>query len=471
MGRHSRNFPPGPKGQFLFGNARQYLHDPLGFLTWCAREYGDVVRLKFANTVCYLLSNPDDIRRVLLDEEESFRKDRLTQNSLPLFGKSLLTSEGAVWRRQRGRDSPPFLAASVREYSAIVVAHSEKMLASWRDGEARNISREMARLTFGIFNEAIFGVAMDDSADEVIEDVDSIMEYYANPLSWSWVHSRLPVQSALRFRRAVRRLEATAEEIVRRRRAAGPGPDDLLSRWLSALEAVGEDRMTVTELRDEMMTFLLAGHETTALTLTYCLFLITQHPVVEARLLNELTEALGGRNPTPTDIQSLTYTEWVLREAMRLYPPAWCIGREADTRCEIGGFDLPRGGQVMMSQWVVHRDPRHFEEPDTFQPERWDGHESRRPRRGSYFPFSDGPRACIGGQFAIQEATLVLAMVLRQFRLELAPGQTGHLELLPSLTLRPRGGVMMTVHAQQGPVERGPFPNDRSAPTAPAPPR
>ncbi len=238
--------------------------------------------------------------------------------------------------------------------------------------------------------------------------------------------------------------------IIRVRREAGQDQDagDLVSRLLAARDDDGKG-MTDRQLRDEVVTLVLAGHETTALALFYILYLLDRSPEVQDRLAAELDSVLRGRPPTAADVPLLKYTEWIVREAMRLYPPAWGIAREALSDCQIGGFDVPRGTQLFLTQWLVHRDGRWFEDPGVFRPERWDNDLIRRLPRCAYFPFGDGPRICIGNHFAMMEAVLVLATIARRYRLVVEPGQT--LELLPSITLRPRKGLRMRVCRREAP--------------------
>ena len=281
------------------------------------------------------------------------------------------------------------------------------------------------------------------------------MEFYAGwaaLLPW-W--QRLPTPGNRRFRRAKAEIDAVMYDTIARRRAGEKAGDDLLSRLLAARDEDGS-RMSDRQLRDELVTLFLAGHETTALALSYSFYLLAQHPDAEARLAAELDEVLQGKPPTAADVPRLRSTEWVIKESMRLYPPATSIGREAVCDTEIGGYFVPKGAQVSPVQWVVHRDARWFDDPEAFKPERWDNDLARRLPRCAYFPFGDGPRVCIGNQFAIMEAVLVLATVAQRYRLALAPGF--QLELLPSVTLRPKHGVSMVI--QERPTQ----------PTAPAVP-
>jgi cytochrome P450 len=302
----------------------------------------------------------------------------------------------------------------------------------------------MMGLTLEIVAQTLFSASVGDKAARVGKALDALMKYLAGPggiLSW-WKY--LPTPGAFRFRRAVRELDAVILETVAQRRAGGTEHEDLLARFLNARDEDGS-RMSDKQLRDEMVTLLLAGHETTAAALSFCLYLLALHPEVDARLAAELDEVLGGKPPTLEDLPRLRYTESVVKEAMRIYPPVPSVGREALADCEIGGYYVPKGAQIALVQWVTHRDPRWFgEDAEKFRPERWDNDLTRRIPRCAYFPFADGPRGCIGNQFAMMEAVLILATVASRYRLTLVPGY--RLRLLPSVTLRPRGGIQMDVH-------------------------
>ena len=395
---------------------------------------------------CYLFSHPDQIEEVLRSKSQHFIKDRPLQISTSVFGRGLLTSEGDLWRRQRRLIQPAFLAQQVRGYGPVMVEGAGRMLATWRDGQVRDIHAELMRVTFNVVARCLFGADLAERAERVEMAVGVLSDHFLNPLFWSPILRRLPAPSNLRFRRAVRLLDGIVYDLIRQGRGGGLDPGSLLSRLLEAQRQAG-GRLTNRQLRDEMVTLLLAGHETTSLALSYTFYLLARHPEAEARLVAELQEALGGRAPTAEDVPRLRYAEWVVKEAMRLYPPAWGLGREAIADCEVGGYHVPRGTQVLTIQWVVHRDPRWFEEPEAFRPERWADDLERRLPRCAYFPFGDGPRICVGQQFALTEAVLVLATVARRYRLTLVGDEP--LELVASITMRPRRGITMRVQGRQ----------------------
>ncbi|HWP28608.1 MAG TPA: cytochrome P450, partial [Chloroflexota bacterium] len=341
---------------------------------------------------------------------------------------------------------PAFHRQQLAAYSEIMVACTEQLLATWRDGEVRDIHQEMMRLTLQIVARALFGADVADEAAVVDEALRVALERFGTRLSSLafLLPDTLPTPDNWGFLRAARRLDAIVYRIIAARRASGADRGDLLSILLRARDEADGGGMTDRQLHDEVMTLLLAGHETTAIALSWTWYLLSQHPAVEARLLAELQAVLGGRAPTAEDLPRLPYTEWVLWEALRLYPPAWALAREAVQDCEIGGYPVPAGTIVVMSQWLLHRDPRYFDAPERFLPERWaDGLAKRLPRY-AYFPFGGGPRLCIGAGFASLEAALVLATVLPRFRLTLVPGHP--IALWPSVTLRPRYGIRMVLH-------------------------
>ena len=437
--------PPGPRGTPLVGNTFEYVRDELGYLHRCAREFGDVVRLRLGGTIVYVLNHPALIEQVLRGRPEDFRKDVLTRGLIPVVGQGLLTSEGDFWRRQRRLAQPAFQHQQIRRYGEVMVEAAGRMLAGWADGRVADVHRDFMGLTLDVVARTLFGADVAAEAHDVGEALETIMEYFQSPLRWLPARERLPLPGSRKFRRAVARVDEILYEIIARRRSeSGSGePGDLLGRLLAAQDAEGGGGMTDRQLRDEAVTLFLAGHETTALVLTYAFYLLARNPEAEARLAAEWDAVLGGRAPTADDVPRLTYTDWVVKETMRLLPPAWGIGREALVDTEIGGYAVPAGTQVFLVQWLVHRDPRWYPDPEAFRPDRWADDLIKRLPRCTYFPFGDGPRVCIGNHFALMEAILLLATIGRRFRLSLDPGYT--LRLAPSITLRPKGGMPMTI--------------------------
>ncbi len=437
--------PPGPRGLWLLGNILPYARDPLGFLTRCARAYGDAVRLTGPGQTFYMFNHPEQIEQVLRSKHRHFIKWKPLRDTAPVFGSGLLTSEGDFWKRQRRLMNPAFQKQAVQAYADDMLACTTRHVSSWRDGEERVISDDMMRLTLAIIGRTLFDVDIEGEASGMAPVLGSVMTYYGDPANSLVLPQWVPTPANLRFRRAVRTLDGMIAEMIRHRRERGAGGRDLLSRLVAAQDEDGT-RMTDRQLRDELLTLAFAGHKTTAAALTYSFYLLGQSPAAEARVAEEVRAVVGDREPTAEDVGRLTFTECVVKEALRLYPPSWGIGREAIEDCEIGSYTVPKGTQVMTVQYVVHRDGRWFAEPDEFRPERWENGLEESLPRCAYFPFGDGPRVCIGGQFAMFETVLLLATILRRFRLELVPGQK--FRLVPSITLWPQPGIRMTVRSR-----------------------
>lgn len=433
--------PPGPKARPLVGNLLDYSRDPLNFLARSAQEYGDVVSLQFPGPPAYLLSNPEHIEQVLVRNNRNFIKDRVTRGELDILGDGLLTSEGDFWRRQRRLAQPAFHRKRIENYAETMVAYTQRMLKDWRAGEERNVHHDMMRLTLEIVAKTLVDADIADDAEEVGDALGTIMAHFSDQGSGVFLRmlpDSVPTPSNLRFRRANKRLEELVYGIIEERRRSGRDTGDLLSMLLHARDEDGS-HMSDKQLRDELMTIVMAGHETTAIALSWTFYLLGKHPVVEEKLHAELEETLEGRPPAVEDLPHLPYLDAVIKESMRIYPPAWAIGREALEDCEVGGFYVPAKTQMFISQYVVHRDPRNFENSEAFLPERWlDGSTDDLPKF-AYFPFGGGPRLCIGQSFAKMEANLVLATIAQSFRLRLVPGQT--IQTQPSITLRPKHGV------------------------------
>lgn len=438
--------PPGPKGHLIGDNLPEYGRDPLGFLKSCARSYGDVVRLRFLGQTFYLLSRPDLIESVLVTNNRNFMKSKILKRNGRLLGDGLLTSEGEFWRRQRRLAQPAFHRRRIASYGEVMASYAERRIESWRGGQIMDIHREMMGLTMEIVAKTLFDADVSAEAREVGEALKMAMKDFSSRRRLIRLPKSIPTLHNVRFERAARRLDGIVQRIIEDRRASGEDRGDLLSMLILAEDEDG-NRMTDKQLRDEVMTLFLAGHETTANALSWTFYLLAQHPEVEAKLAGEIESALGGRTPTTSDLANLSYAECVIEESMRLYPPAWTVSREALTDCEIGGYHMPAGTTALMSQWVMHRDPRYYDEPERFEPDRWTLQSEKGLPRFAYFPFGGGPRQCIGMGFALTEARLILATIARRFQMELVPGQ--RVEPYPSITLRPKQGIRMTLIEQR----------------------
>lgn len=437
--------PPGPKGNLILGVMPEFNRDTLGFIARC-REYGDVVSMRFLYITAYFLYNPDDIEYVVSTNAKNFIKSRTLRSPFfqRLVGNGLLTSEGEVWKRQRRLAQPAFHRQRINSYGEVMADYADRMCAAWRDGEVRDIHRDMMRLTLEIVVKTLFNADVSAEADKVGQVLSQIVRPFASQATLKWImDNRLPTTTHRRFNQAAREIDEIVYRIIEDRRRSGHDQGDLLSMLLEAHDVDGS-QMSDKQLRDEVMTLFLAGHETTALTLSWAWYLLAQNPETEIKFHAELDEVLGGRLPTMADLPRLKYCEMIAKESMRLYPPAYGLGREVLDECEIGGFRVPPKTQIFMFQWVTQRDPRFFAEPERFYPERWTEDFSNNLPKYAYFPFGGGPRFCIGNSFAMMEIVLVLATIGQRFKLSLTPDHK--VELLPAMSLRPRNGIKVVVH-------------------------
>ena len=425
---------------------RKFSGSILAGLTFIHREYGPFVRTRLPLHL-YFVADPAVIDEILVKKADVFRKDRTSRLMGRVIGKGLLVDEGESWRRQRRLMQPAFHQRHLQTYAAMMTSAVERAAAGWREGEIRNVHDDMMAVTMAIVAEALFGTGVAGNTERIGQAIADMMEEFGRILGLAarfqppaWV----PTRVNRKLRASARQLDGLILGIVadrKRRHAQGEVPrEDLLSLLVGARDEDGAG-MSDTQIRDEAMTLFLAGHETTALVLTYALYLLAQHPDRQARVAEEVGRVLGGRRATFEDLPALAETELVVLETMRLYPPAWVMARQALAPVEVGGFQFPRGAEFVISPWVVHRDPKLFADPDAFDPDRWRDDLARRLPRFAYFPFGGGPRICIGNRFAMMEAKLVLAGLLQRFRFE--PAAETRLELRPSATLRPRDGVRL----------------------------
>jgi cytochrome P450 len=435
------NLPPGPKGLPIFGSVFEPRGDTVGYLTKCAREYGDVVFFRFLGVPACFVNRPEFIESVLVTQSNNFVKSKDYRAMRRVLGNGLLLSEGEFWRRQRKLIQPAFHQARIAAYAEIMVGYTQRMLASWSDGQSLDIHEAMMRLTLGIVAKTLFDADVSHEAEEVDAALTVLMGKLLRQAGMAlllpaWV----PLPTSQLLKRAVGRLDKVIYGIIEQRRASGQMSGDLLSEFLQVQDEEGVG-MTDRQLHDEIMTLFLAGHETTANVLSWTWLLLGQNPEVEEKMIEELRGVLGGRDPTPADLPRLIYTDTVLRESMRLYPPVWVIGRRALAPFRLGEYELPADTNVLISQLIIHKDARYFPEPERFDPDRWSAGDARGASlpRFAYFPFGGGPRVCIGAGFGMMEAVLLLATIAQQFRIEIARGYTAKMQ--PSVTLRPRNGI------------------------------
>ena len=457
--------PPGPAGDPLFGNGRRFADDPFGFMRACADSYGDVVRLELGPRDTYMLTNPADVQRVLVDDAERYRKAQFGDDAIrTLLGDGLLMSEGDRWRRQRELANPSFHVRRLGALAGTMVDHTESQIEGWESGDVVDVHLEIARLTVRIIVSAMFGA---DITEREVRTVQENLEplgarFEPDPRRYL-IPNWAPTPENRSFQAAIDTLEAVIDDIVARRRgterdpavdpagAEGPSvpgpagdpdgdlPMDLLSVLLRARDR-GEQ--TDGDLRDELVTMLLAGHDTTALALTYTFHLLSNHPEARDRVEREAEAATADGPPDAADARDMAYTERVLDEAMRLYPPVYTLFREPKLDVKLGGYRIPKGSALMLSQWVVHRSPRWYDDPETFDPGRWAPERRSRRPRFAFFPFGGGPRHCIGKAFSLLEAKLILACVCSEYELSY---EGPDLSLRGSLTMHPDHPVPMRI--------------------------
>jgi cytochrome P450 len=447
MWRAARNkFPPGPTEVLKRWSFGPLNNNPLEYFTGIAREYGDIAGLHILNFKTIFINHPDLIEEVLVTNARLYTKGRVLRANRHVFGEGLLTSEGDFWLRQRRLSQPAFHRARIASYASTMVEYAQRMLDGWRSVEERDAHREMLRLTLQIVGKTLFDADVERDAQEVGKSLELLLEIGANFRRTIFVPHWVPTRANLRVKREVALIERIIYRIIAERRASGRDAGDLLSMLLAAQDEDGS-RMTDKQLRDETITLFLAGHETTASTLSWTWWLLAQNPSAEAKLHAELDAVLGDRTPTLDDLPKLVYAGNVITESLRLYPAAWGLARLAVEDHEIAGYPVTKGMGVTMAQWVVHRDPRWYDAPEEFRPQRWENDLLKRLPRFAYFPFGGGPRQCIGNTFALMEATLILATIARKFRLRLAADHP--VVPLASITLRPRHGVRVVLEERQ----------------------
>src|SRR5215469_10845975 len=438
--------PPGPKPHFLIGNIPLAGPNPLHTFTSWAAEYGDIFYYRAAWLHVYFLNRPDLIEYVLVRNPQNFLKDRVVQNSRWLLGTGLLTAEGDAWKRQRRLIQPAFSRDRIADYARCMTDSAEQMLASWKAGTVVDIHQEMMSLTLRVVVRALFGLEPMETG-KISRSLNTIMlNSIGGRLLLPPFFRYLPLSGMRDVRRAVGDMNAAVYEIIRQRRSGDKqASGDLLSLLMNARDEDGS-MMTDQQLRDEMMTFLLAGHETTALALSWALYLLSQSARAEEKLHEEVDRVLASRLPSISDLPSLTFVDSVLKETMRLYPPAWSVARTVIADFELEGYRIPAGANIVMSQWIMHRDPRFFSDPEEFDPDRWASSACQNLPRFAYFPFGGGPRQCIGASFATTEAVLILASIGRRY--QLASVEKTPVLPVPSLTLRPKDPIRMHIEAR-----------------------
>jgi cytochrome P450 len=413
-----------------------------------AREYGDLPYFRLGPYHVYLVNHPDLVREVFITQQNNFIKSRALQRARILLGEGLLTSEGEFHTRQRRLVQPAFHRERLAAYADVMTECGVRWRERWKSGSTVNVADEMMRLTLGIVGKTLFSADIESEASEIGQALTVVLEMFRMlMLPFSEYLDKLPLPSMRRFDKARQRLDETIYGLIHERRKSGKDAGDLLSMLLLTQDEESDGSgMTDKQVRDEALTLFLAGHETTANALTWTWYLLSQNPECERKLHEEIDAVLEERAPRLADLANLHYTEMVFAEAMRLYPPAWAIGRMSKEPIELGGIQIAAKSILILSPYVMQRDPRWFPDPERFDPERWTKEVRDARPKFSYFPFGGGTRVCIGERFAWMEGMLIIAALAQKWKLRLAPGQ--RVETLPLITLRTKYGMRMSVETR-----------------------
>ncbi len=439
--------PPGPKGHWLLGSLPEFRKDMLAFFRKVAADFGDIASYRLGPRRLILISDPALVEKMLVTDHKKYIKPYVQRLLRPIVGNGLFTSDGEFWSRQRRLVQPSFNRQHMESYAGIMALHTQRLLEGWRDGEEKDLHAEMMRLTLGTVSEAMLNVDAGSYSKQVARFIDVFVDYFERRLIGSASLPYIfPTPENLKMRRAVRGLEFILDEMISSRRK-DPIGTDLLSVLMRARDESDSTGMTDRQLRDEALTVFLAGHETTTNALSWTWYLLASHPDVEEKLLSELREVLNGRSPTLADIPMLKYTEQVLLESMRLFPPIYALGRETVETVELGGYEIPPQTTVIASQWVMHYDSRYFDDPTRFNPDRFSRQSAKEIPKYAYFPFGGGPRYCVGKTFGMVEAALAVATLAPLYRFELNKDKPVYPRA--SVMLRPATGVHCTLRARK----------------------
>ncbi|MDE5413236.1 cytochrome P450 [Alkalihalobacterium chitinilyticum] len=436
----------GPRGSWLSGNLKEFQKDPLLFLTQLSNVYGDVAKFRFGPfQKVYHVSNPDLIKEILVSKQKNFIKSKDLNVLKDVVGEGLLTSEKEMHLKQRRLIQPAFKKTHITQYAQDMIDVTANYISDWEDGREYLMSKEMMNVTLGIITKTMFSMDFKEGSEAIGQPIETYMKLAVKRMRaivrlplW------LPTKNNKSYKKSIHILEQTLTNIIEDRRKSDERNEDLLGMLMKARSEVDGLRMSNQQLMDELMTIFLAGHETTANALTWTLFLISQHPIVMKKLNEEINEVIGDRNIQPDDFSKLTYTQNVFWESLRLFPPAYVIGRQVDSDVEIGDYVFKKGEMILISPYVVHRSPLYFEDPTSFIPERFEKDLLKTLPSFAFFPFGGGPRVCIGNHFAVMEAVLVLVSIFQRYHLTLAPDHHD-VKPQPLITLRPKQGIRMIV--------------------------
>ncbi len=425
------HLPPTPQGRI-----RDLVRDPLNFFLSLTRQYGDVVCYRPAPDIAYLINHPEFVRHILVENNRNYSKDTYSiQVFKKVVGNGLVTSEGETWRQQRRMLQPAFSHARLRTLDTMIVKAAQAMLARWQRhyqaSQAIDISREMASLTLTVTTQALFGIDLGEEVNAIGEWVNQAAQQFEKP-------SRPKVQESAQAVRAI------VDRIIQERKQNFKDKGDLLSSMIAAHADAGQSMLDDSQLADQVMTLLIAGYETTANALTWTWYLLSQNRPAAEQLRQVVTQSLHGQPPSTAEVETIPYIRMVLDESLRLYPPAWMIGRRALGPDRLGSFDVAPGTVIAICAYTLHRHPAFWDEPEAFDPQRFSDKPTRPIHKYAYIPFGAGPRQCIGNNFGLLEASLIIACVAQEFELRLAPGI--EIQPQPLFVLRPNRDLMMTLH-------------------------
>lgn len=449
--KNTIEYPPGPKDVFPYSTARKFLRDPLNTLNTISQNYGDISYFKFGKLNVYFLNHPNYIEDVLVANHKNFIKSRGLQVSKRLLGSGLLTSEGEYHDKQRQLIQPTFYPNRIKSYAEIMVKKTLNLCHNWKEGTELDIQKEMTHLTLEIICKAVLGYDIKPEDDQIGDSLLTCMNYFNRLLMpFGELIEKIPILPINKgFKTAKENLDGIVFKMINEHRIKleknENKENDLLFTLLkSQYDTVEGVQMSDQQLRDEVMTIFLAGYETTANALTWTFYLLSEHPAIDARLEKEIYSVIDNKlNVSFDDIQKLGYTTNVLTESMRLYPPAWALGRQAINDCKIGKYIIPSGSIILMSQYVMHRNPLYFPDPDAFFPDRWTDEFKKNLPRFSYFPFGGGIRSCVGEPFAWMETILIIAIINRLWKMNSL--SSNKVILKPLATLRPKYGMRLKI--------------------------
>jgi len=442
---------PGPRGQVLLGNVREMQQDSLGFLLKVAREYGDVARIRLLSKDVYLVSHPDGIKHILQKQHTNYDRNVFSYAPLRLFlGNGLPLSDGSYWLRQRRLMQPAFHKQRINALATQMFAATNVMLTRWeqyaKQGKVLDIHEEMMHLTLCIAGMTLFGLNLGDEMNPTGKAFQAMAHEMSVYVYFPMPPLGVPTPRNRRMRAALRTLDTMIYELIRARRQEKTDRGDLLSTLLLASDDDGQ-AMNEQQLRDEIISLLFAGHETTANTLTWAWYELSRHEKAEERLWEEVETVLQGKSPTFADVSQLAYVGMVMDEALRLYPPTASLVRHSREDDEVCGYRLPADRMVILNIIAAHRNPAYWEQPDIFEPERFSPEHPAEGERHAYFPFGGGPHLCIGNSFALMEGHIILALIAQRFRLRFQSDQPVEPRMV--LTVQPKGKVPMVLQRRR----------------------